>query len=240
MYAGLLPGERLHLHRLVATAITAGAAFDGAGRRAAELAAHWWAAGEWADSMAASEEAADDAVAVWAFAEAHRHLEQALSAADRMPAGSVPAADRTRLLERASDAAFFAGEGLRSVELVREAIGSAGPSDSATLLRYHLLLGRNVWAIGDADAAFEAYRRAGALVPADPPSVELAQVMAAEARASCSCRASGRPSTEAWRRWPWPRPSAPGWSKAMSSALGPRPSARSGATTRASRSPVRR
>ena len=45
-----------------------------------------------------------------------------------------------------------------------------------------MLLGRNAWAIGDSERAFDAYRAAAALLPADPPSVELARILAEEAR----------------------------------------------------------
>jgi DNA-binding CsgD family transcriptional regulator len=54
--------------------------------------------------------------------------------------------------------------------------------EPARLARCYILLGRNAWAVGDSDAAFEAYRQARAVVPKDPPSVELAQVLAEEAR----------------------------------------------------------
>ena len=44
------------------------------------------------------------------------------------------------------------------------------------------MLGRNLWTVGDSEAAFDAYRKATDLLPADPPSVELARLLAEEAR----------------------------------------------------------
>ena len=46
----------------------------------------------------------------------------------------------------------------------------------------YTLLGRNSWATGDVDGSFVALRRARELLPMDPPSVELARVVAEEAR----------------------------------------------------------
>ncbi|MFI5041976.1 MAG: LuxR C-terminal-related transcriptional regulator, partial [Acidimicrobiales bacterium] len=90
---------------------------------------------------------------------------------------------RLQLLEAASDAAYLAGAAQRSVDLARAAIGGADTSaDPSSAARYYTLLGRNAWAIGDSDAAFDAYRQAVGLLPADPPSVELARVLAEEAR----------------------------------------------------------
>lgn len=192
VYATLLPGERRRLHRQLAVAITADTSLgpSGPGHCAAELAAHWWGAGEWVEALAASASAAEAAIAVWAFPEALAHFERALSALDRSPAAAAPKGiGRLRLLEAAADVAYLAGEGQRSVDLAREAIAAANVvtdadvvTDRSSVARYYALLGRNAWAIGDSDAAFDAYRRAAALVPADPPSAELARVLAEEAR----------------------------------------------------------
>jgi len=164
----------------------AGAAgVNGLGHRAAELAAHWWAAGEWSEALDASVTAAGAATAVWAFPEAHAHLERALAALDRVPAGNgrPPPHDRLGLLEAASDAAYLAGADQRSVDLAREAIaGTDADAEPGRAARYLALLGRNALAIGDSDVAFDAYRRAAALVAAAPPSVSSARVLAEEAR----------------------------------------------------------
>ena len=184
--ASLLPGERSRLHRALATALTERISRgpDTSGRRAAELALHWWAAGEWAEAFTHSMAAADADVAVLAFPEAFVHLDRALLALDRLPDSQVPAGvDRLTLLERASDAAYHAGEGQRAVDLARAAIDLIdADAEPATAARFFTLLGRNAWAVGDSAAAFDGYRRAAALIPADPPSRELARVLAEDAR----------------------------------------------------------
>ena len=87
------------------------------------------------------------------------------------------------VLETAADVAYLAGAGRRSVELARRCPRGRRRHRPASFRRaLQLRLGRNAWAIGDADAAFDAYRRARPLVPADPPSAELARILAEEAR----------------------------------------------------------
>ena len=74
IYATILPGEREELHaRLAEELARSGAA------GAAELAPHWAAAGRAAEALAASVEAARQAEAVFGLAEAHAHLERALT-----------------------------------------------------------------------------------------------------------------------------------------------------------------
>ena len=185
VYGSLLPGERTRLHRLVAEALTADASLgpSGPGHRAAELAAHRWAATEWAPALHASMAAAEAAVEVWAFPEGLAHFERALLALDRLPETTPPPVDRSALLERASDAAYLAGAGQRSVELAIEAIEAFDPATNpSAAARCYAMLGRNAWAMGDSDRAFGAYHQAAELVPADPPSEALARVMAEQAR----------------------------------------------------------
>ena len=202
----ILPGERRRLHRRAALALAAGS--TGAG--AAELAAHWWAAEAWTETLAASVVAADAAAEVWAYPEVLAHLERAEAAIDKLDLSGPDAADRaldgvglTRLalLWRAGDAAYLAGRTARSVELARRlvdryldhlgwaATGEPGapPPGAAQevvddLARAYVALGRNAWAVGDAEAAFEAYRRAAELVPDEPPSAALARIRAEQAR----------------------------------------------------------
>jgi DNA-binding CsgD family transcriptional regulator/tetratricopeptide (TPR) repeat protein len=179
--AALLPGERARLHRQVATVLVArfpGVASPG------ELAAHWWGAGAWDEALSASLTAAEEACELWAFPEAHAHLERALAALDRRPLGSAgPAIDRSALVTRASEVAYLAGANERAIELIREAVRStdavANPTFAAGLFA---ILGRNLWGVGDSDAAFEAYRHAAGLLPAGEPSVALARILAEEAR----------------------------------------------------------
>ena len=186
VYAALLPGERARLHRQIATTLAADASLvpAGPGHHLSELAAHWWAAGEWAEALGPSIAAAEAAIAVFAFPEALAHLEHALMVLDREPAsGAAAGIDRLELLRKASDVAYMASDGQRSVDLARAAIdGVDATVEPATAARCYTLLARSAWAIGDSEAAFNACRTAAALLPADPPSVELARVLAEDAR----------------------------------------------------------
>jgi len=183
VYAAMLPGETRRLHRALATTLTADPSLgaSGPGYRVAELAGHWWAAGEWPQALAASLAAADAAEAVWAFPETLAHLEHALSALDRMPGDART--DRVQLLAKVSEVAHLAGAGSRAAELAQAAIdGSDAAADPFGVARYYTLLGRHRWALGESQAAFDAYRTAAALLPTNPPSVELAGIIAEEAR----------------------------------------------------------
>ena len=185
IYASMLPGERARWHRRIATVLesTPLDALDSRGRRAAEIAAHWWAAGVWDASLPPSITAADAAVAVWAYPEALTHFERALAAAHRLGDEAVDPDVRASLLEQAADAAYMAGACDRSVELAREAVTAASRvMDPLRVARCWALLGRNAWAVGDSELAFESYRRAAELVPIDVPSTALARVVAEEAR----------------------------------------------------------
>ena len=179
VYAALLPGERDRLHRRFAAVLvddpSVGAA--GAGQRAAELAAHWWAAGEWAEARTASIASARAASDLWAFPEALAHLERALVALDRMVRPAV--ADRLEVLEQAAETAFLASETDRALELADAAIelvdATADPLRAARLL---LMSGRCANAAGDPARGFAAFLRAAEVIPAGTTSVEGARAIA--------------------------------------------------------------
>ncbi len=189
----MLPGERRRLHRRAATALAAdGSASGASGPGAAELAAHWWAAEQWAEALVASLAAADAAAKVWAYPEVLAQLERAGQAVDRIDGTDPAVADdlltqagvtRLALTARTGDAAYLAGAGPRSVELARrlvdESTGVVGPDELALA---YVALGRNAWSVADADAVFEAYRRAAELVPVEPPSAVRARILAEEGR----------------------------------------------------------
>jgi DNA-binding CsgD family transcriptional regulator/tetratricopeptide (TPR) repeat protein len=182
VYAAMLPGEARRLHRTIATALSADPSLgaSGPGYRVAELAGHWWAAGEWPQALSASLKAAVAAEAMWAFPEALAHLEHALSALDRVAEADI---DRVQLLAKVSEVAYLAGAGQRAVELAQAAIDSSDANaDAFSIARYYTLLGRHQWAVGESQAAFDAYQQAASLLPKDPPSIELARILAEEAR----------------------------------------------------------
>ena len=186
VYESLLPARRARLHRSIAVALTADPSLGSAspGHRIAELAAHWWAAGDWAAALQPSLQAADAAIAMYAFREALTLLEHALLADERVPSASAAAGvTRAQLLERASDVAYLAGANTRAVELVRAAIDAIdADAEPIVAARCYTLLGRNMWGIGNSAGAFEAYRTAIELLPNDEPSPELARLLAEQAR----------------------------------------------------------
>ena len=186
-YDALLPGERARLHRAVALALTEhpelGAA--GPGHAAMELADHWWAAADWPEALRTSLAAADAAAAVIAMPEAYAHYERALAAGDLIAADSAAwnGIDRIDLDMKTADAAYMCGETERGVDLVRRALDaldiSADPQRGAIC---YTMLGRNAWAYGNSQLALDALQQAAALLPAEHPTVELAGILAEEAR----------------------------------------------------------
>jgi DNA-binding CsgD family transcriptional regulator len=201
-YGALLPGERARLHRAVATALTEHPelAAAGPGYAAMELADHWWAATDWPEALRASVTAADAAAAVIAMPEAYAHYERALAAGDLITADS-PAwqgIDRIDLDMKTADAAYMCGETERGVDLVRRALDaldvSADPQRGAIC---YTMLGRNAWAYGDSQLAIDALQQAAALLPADRPTVELAGILAEEARSLMLMSHSGRAEVKA-------------------------------------------
>ncbi|HEY0870615.1 MAG TPA: AAA family ATPase, partial [Acidothermaceae bacterium] len=186
-YDALLPGERARLHRALAGALTAhpelGAA--GPGYAAMELADHWWEAADWPEALRASVNAADAAAGVFAMPEAYAYFERALAAGDLTPTDSQVwvGIDRVDLGVKTADAAYMSGETQRSVDLVRRALEAldAGTDPQRAAICY-TMLGRNAWAIGDSALALDSLHAAAALLPADAPSLELAGILAEEAR----------------------------------------------------------
>jgi DNA-binding CsgD family transcriptional regulator len=180
----LLPAQRKELHRQIATALAADSSLASSepSNRVAELAAHWWAAGEWAAAVQPSLDAFKSTLAAGAFRDALTFLDHAIIAIERAPDTPV-ATTRVELLEKGADLAYLAGSNERSVELARRAIEAIDPNhDPVAAGRCYTLLGRNLWTVGDSEAAFSAYRSAADLLAPDPPSVELARLLAEEAR----------------------------------------------------------
>ena len=117
--------------------------------------------------------------------EAYAHYERAVSALERIEGDHVPGGiDRVDLMLKTADAAYL---DRRAAPIGRARPWCARASSTSRPIRDraavgYTMLGRNAWATGDAEGAFEAFSRAIELLPADPPSVELAGVMAEEAR----------------------------------------------------------
>jgi DNA-binding CsgD family transcriptional regulator len=190
IYSDLLPGERRSLHlrlartlgerpRLAGTTVTA----------PAELAHHWYAAGELPAALAASVSAGAAAEDVDALGEAWVHYERALEIWDFV-ASPPPELQfgRLEVLRRAAEAAALTGETERAIALARDVLDRIDEhSDPIQAALAHERLGRYLWTDGRTDDALPEYRRAVDLMPEDPPSEERALVLAAEGQVLMLC-----------------------------------------------------
>jgi DNA-binding CsgD family transcriptional regulator/tetratricopeptide (TPR) repeat protein len=173
VYSTILPGEREELHAKLAEEL----ADSGAGSPA-ELAPHWAAAGRSREALPASVEAARQGEAVFGLAEAHAHLERALSLWDAVPrADELAGLDLTELCGWAARLASQLGKGARAVELARRAIDLVDADDHGRSSHLHVRLGEYLHEIGRNEAGLAALERAAEIVPADPPSAERAYAL---------------------------------------------------------------
>jgi DNA-binding NarL/FixJ family response regulator len=183
--AGLLPSERARLHARYAHALTERPELAAASPAvaAAELAAHYDAAGELVRALPARVQAGLAAERARAFAEAHRHYQRALELWEQVadPGGSA-GLDRVELLARAADAVAFTGAAERAVGLLEDALDRVDPTGEpvrAAVLLAHL--GTHRATAHDERGALAAYQQAERLLAGAPPSVEHARVLAAHA-----------------------------------------------------------
>jgi DNA-binding CsgD family transcriptional regulator/tetratricopeptide (TPR) repeat protein len=185
VYADLLPDERAGLHAAYARVLAdrSELAAGPPAVAAAELAAHWQAAGELADALPATIQAGLAAEHIYAFPEAHRHYERALELWDRVPGPAERCRlDRGGLQLRAGVAAGQAGSIERSRVLFADALShvdrATDPMWAALLL---MALGRRHWEAGDESAGLTALEEATGLLPVEP-SPDRARVLGAHAQ----------------------------------------------------------
>ena len=185
VYDDLLPAERARAHAAYAEALErAPALAGGEGDAAAALAYHWYAAHDVPRALAAAVEAARHAIDSFAPADAMRHLERALEIWPQVPdADERTGLDRLAVAELAIDAAIAADQNERALALIDDAL--IGLDRDRERLRVAMLLDRRFEARrwmdrGDAVAELE---EAVALVPAEPPTPELAVALASLANA---------------------------------------------------------
>ena len=181
--ADVLPGERTKLHAALAEALTEDPSLgEGmAGTAAAEVAHHWWEARRLPEALSTSLAASEAAEEVFAFAEAHRHLEHALEIWDEVEDAEERAgSDLAGVLGRAAENANLILEQARAVALARKAIELVDVErDRVRAALLHERLGRYLWVSGDAEGALQNYHEAVDLMPEEPPTAELARVLAA-------------------------------------------------------------
>ena len=176
-YADLLPGEREALHVALARELEARPDLAGA-TPAAELAFHWHAAYELELALPASVRAGEEAERVYAYAEAQRHFERALEVWGRAP-HAQETLDWAEIIQRAADAANWAGEHSRAMGLARRALDAA--EDPVRVAGLHTRLARYLWAAGRGEEAWRTALRAVELMPAEP-TAERAVALEAHAR----------------------------------------------------------
>ena len=179
--ADLLPGERVRLHARFAVALTGQPELAAASPAvsAAELAAHWDAAGEPDRALPARVAAGLAAADAHAFAEAAGHYRRALELWARLPVGRAGGLDRVDLLGRAAEAAALSGATDHAIGLLEQALD--GLAWTVEPVRAAVLLGRLGFHRFRADAeadALAAYEEAERLLAGAPPSAERARVLA--------------------------------------------------------------
>lgn len=162
--AGVLPAERRALHARVAAAVErTGRPRDAGGL--AELASHWYEAGELKPALSSAVAAGRAAAAAWASAEAWRQFARAVEMHGRVQSGQdADVIERSVLLTEAADSAHLAGQIEAALRLVGEAlvlVDSAG--GRAGLLGR---AGRLLWEAGRVEEAMLAYQEGDSLLEA--------------------------------------------------------------------------
>jgi ATP/maltotriose-dependent transcriptional regulator MalT len=178
-YADLLPSERSRLHAACATRLEDGLSPKSPDANlSAELASHWQAADDPERALRASIVAGLAAQRAGARAEAVEQFERAIAIDEGMPvaAADLPL-DRVGLLEQAAAAAQ--GDPPRALGHIGKAIDIVDPvRDAIRAGELRAARGRYHWLAGDGAAALSECRAAVELVPAHPPSVARARVVA--------------------------------------------------------------
>lgn len=180
VYADLLPGEQVSLHRAYLRALTA----DPSLGTAAQLAHHALSAQDTATALVASRAAARDAAAVLAPVEELRHLETVLRLWDTVPdAATALGEDRVDVTTAAAVAASSAGQDERAVALSRGAV-AATAEDPARQARLRTMLARHLLGVERIHDAAAEVERALAEMPDDAPVEDRAWALATHARTS--------------------------------------------------------
>lgn len=181
VYDGILPDERIRLHRAIAEVLAARLAAPSTPEsgRWAELAGHWDAARDEIRAFEAALRAAEEAEQAFAWAAALAQYRRALAGWELVPdPEALAGCDRIELLSRAA-AVDPLGGGEAAAPLLREAIAEA--DRRADIVRGAVLrsrLGHVLWIGGHPAEAHAAYREALETVSADPPTVERGWILA--------------------------------------------------------------
>jgi ATP/maltotriose-dependent transcriptional regulator MalT len=181
-YDEALPGERARLHAAFAQALEQrpGLAGGNAAIVAAEIAHHWWRAGDRPRALRAALDAGLEAERARAYAEAAVHLGRVLELWDGLAdAERPPGVDRADVLTRAAEATAWSGSPERAIELASAGLDLIDEREEparAGLL--HERRGYYLWWWGRGEDGISDYEEAVRLIPAEPPSSDRAFVLA--------------------------------------------------------------
>jgi DNA-binding CsgD family transcriptional regulator len=217
-YGELMPGERARLHAACAAMLERAPELAGgsAATVAAEIAHHWWQAGEQPQALTAAVRAGLAAEGIPAPAEAADHFSRALELWDAVEdAEQRSGIERVELLARAAEAMAWTGDSARAVELVGAALTLVDEiDDPAGAGVLHERRGWYMWWLNRPEDGLADYEHAVRLIPPEPATFERAQAVAglgfmlevvgrpAEARDRCeeavaAARAAGARAPEA-------------------------------------------
>jgi tetratricopeptide (TPR) repeat protein len=180
VYGELLPGERIRLHAAAARALSEDPHGSALRRTSAELAHHWYVAGDYPQALIASIAAARAAAEIYGFTEAHQHYERALNLWEQVPDAPERAGlSLADLRVEAAEAARWAGSPDRAATLLQETLADLeGHMQSARAGLLHARLAEYRGETGDSKGALAAYEEASRLVANEPASAEKARVLA--------------------------------------------------------------
>ena len=183
IYEDALPAERVRLHRAIAETLGMHREYAGPSA-AAELAHHWYAAGEGRAALTASVPAVEEAERMHAYGEALRHVDRALELWDQVNAPEeASGTDRVDLLPRGSELAGWAGDSGRAVALAEQARGELDEdTEPLRAASAEMVIGRAMHYAGRGADAIEHLAAARRLVPTQPPSLEYAEALVGEGR----------------------------------------------------------
>jgi ATP/maltotriose-dependent transcriptional regulator MalT len=190
-YAELLPGERAQLHAAFAEALEArsGLTNGTAATVAAEIAHHWWRAGDRPRALGSAVRAGVAAEGVPAPAEAAEHFSRALELWDAVDDPEERAGvTRVELLTHAAEAVAWSGDPGRATALAGDALAlvdeTREPGRAALL---HERRGWYSWWEGRAHDMLDDYEEAVRLIRDALPSLARASALAGRALALLHC-----------------------------------------------------
>jgi DNA-binding CsgD family transcriptional regulator/tetratricopeptide (TPR) repeat protein len=184
VYSDLLPGERVRLHRLVATAMEEQPHLIGGPRSTttAVIAHHWQAGGDRSKALAAAVAAGRAAAEIRGYKEGLHYFRRALLLWDEGADTGAAGIDRPDLLAAAAYCAHYAGEVDLAVQFVEAALAIVPPGDVVRRALLHEALGSYL-SRAAADRSLRAFQEAHRLLAGAGETAERIRVTAALADA---------------------------------------------------------